>query len=112
MKKETSPLQKMLNIWAIVLILWAFYRTKFSLPEPIDEFIVKPAVFILPVYYFIKHVEKSDFLSGIWLKTNNFIADSKFGLSIGAFFWLMIVTTNYIRVGNFSFLFKKILIFH
>ena len=66
MKQKTSPTQKALNVWAIVLIIWALYRAKFRTDLPIwfDEFIAKPAVFILPIYYYISRYEKKNFFSG------------------------------------------------
>ena len=40
-KSETSPTQKMLNVWAIILIIWSLYRATFKTGLPIlfDEFI-------------------------------------------------------------------------
>ena len=105
MNKHVPAVQKMQNVWAIILIIWCIYRTKFYLPEWIDELLIKPAVFILPVYYYISHIEKKPILSALWIKTTQIWSDSKVGLSIGAFFWLMIVFTNFIRLGNLSFLF-------
>lgn len=59
-----------MNVWAVILIIWAFYRAWFKTSMPIwfDEFIAKPAVFILPVYLYIKYSEKKDFFSAIGLK--------------------------------------------
>ena len=69
-KQKTSPTQKALNVWAIILIIWAFYRAWFrtSLPIWFDEFIAKPIVFILPVYLYIKYAEKRNFFSAVGLK--------------------------------------------
>ena len=57
-KKEISSTQKALNLWAVILIIWAIYRTYFKLPEWFDEFIAKPLVFVLPVLVYIRTVEK------------------------------------------------------
>ena len=69
MKQKSTPTQKALNVWAIVLIIWAVYRANFqtSLPIWFDEFIAKPIVFILPVYYYIKRFEKKNFFDNIGL---------------------------------------------
>lgn len=58
-KEEVTPTQRMLNTWAIVLIIWAVFRHHFkeSLPIWMDEFIAKPAIFLLPLYYYITSVE-------------------------------------------------------
>lgn len=67
MKQKTSPTQKALNLWAVILIIWAFYRAWFrtSLPIWVDEFVAKPLVFILPVYLFIKYSEKKNFFHAL-----------------------------------------------
>ena len=63
--KTVSYTQKVLNVWAVILILWSIYRAKLALPEWFDEFIAKPLIFILPVYLFIRKVEKGNFFSKI-----------------------------------------------
>ena len=58
MKSKVTATQRALNLWAVILIIWSVYRAKFRLPEWLDEFIAKPLVFILPVYYYIRKIEK------------------------------------------------------
>jgi len=59
-KSEVSSTQKMLNVWAIILIIWSFYRATFKMNLPVwfDEFIAKPMVFLFPIYWFITKLEK------------------------------------------------------
>ena len=84
MKKDTSPNQKMLNTWAIVVIIWSIYRSYFhtQLPIWVDELIAKPAVFLIPVWYYITKIEKGTFLHGVDLKIGN-AKDVLFGLLAG-----------------------------
>lgn len=84
MKKDTSPNQKMLNTWAIVVIIWSVYRSYFSteLPIWIDELIAKPAVFLIPVWYYITKIEKGKFLHSVDLKIGK-TKDIIFGLLAG-----------------------------
>ncbi|MFH1188413.1 MAG: CPBP family intramembrane glutamic endopeptidase [bacterium] len=85
---EVGSTQKMLNVWAIVLILWSLYRVTFkaSLPIWFDEFIAKPAVFLIPLYWFVTRSEKQSFLSGIGFLKKNMFADIAFGFGIGCLF--------------------------
>src|SRR3989344_3962000 len=50
MVRSKSHTEKILNVLAIVLIIWSLYRAYFktSLDPLIDEFIAKPLVFLLP----------------------------------------------------------------
>lgn len=69
MKSKSTPTQRALNVWAVILIIWAVYRANFgtSMPVWFDEFIAKPAVFILPVYYYISRIEKKRFFEQVGL---------------------------------------------
>ena len=87
-KTPVSPTQKMLNVWAIVLIAWSFYRATFKSELPIwfDEFLAKPAIFLIPLYFFIINSEKKTFLTGLGFKKENIGADMLFGLGVGSIF--------------------------
>lgn len=101
MKKKVSPTQRVLNLWAIILIIWSVYRTKFSLPEWFDEFIAKPSIFVLPVYFYIKKVEKKDFLPSILFTTKNVFKDVYLAIMIGFVFALSAFFSNYLKHGSF-----------
>lgn len=102
-KKAVSPTQRVLNLWAIILIVWSIYRSKFSLPEWFDEFIAKPIVFVLPVYYFITKVEKRDFFPSIWFFPKNIFREILLGIGIGFIFVASGIFSHYLREGSFSF---------
>lgn len=84
MNKTLSTTQKVLNVWAIILIIWSFYRVAFTNAAWFDEFVAKPAIFILPIYYFIKKREKADFFNQIGLTNKNLLEDIIYGLIIGS----------------------------
>jgi membrane protease YdiL (CAAX protease family) len=102
MKRQTSSTQKVLNIWAIILIVWSIYRAKVSLPVWFDEFVAKPLVFVLPVYFYITRSEKKNFLAGIWLQKKNAFNDIIIGIAIGSCFLLSAVASSYLKHGGFS----------
>jgi len=83
MKQKISPVQKALNLWAIILIVWAFYRAKFQMPSWFDEFIAKPLVFVIPVYYYITKREKQNFLKGIGFFPEKIERDLLIGFGVG-----------------------------
>lgn len=86
MREKITSSQKALNLWAIILIAWSVYRVAFKLPEWFDEFIAKPLVFVLPVYFFIKKVDKKDFFSEIGLKSKKLNSDLFIALGAALFF--------------------------
>lgn len=92
MTKKTQPTQKMLFWWGIILICWSAYRFIFKTDRGIffDEFVAKPLVFLLPVIFYIKRIEKKNLLEGIWLKVTNFRQDLLLGLGVGLVFFLIL----------------------
>src|SRR3989344_2423222 len=104
MRSKVTPIQRSLNLWAVILIIWAIYRAKFRFPEWIDEFIAKPAVFIFPVYYYIKKIEKKPFFSSIGLKFKFSFLDFLIVIIVGGIFTLSAVMANIVKFKEFIFL--------
>jgi len=102
MKNKLSSVQKMLNVWAIVLILWAVYRVYFqtNLPAWFDELFAKPVIYLTPIYYYISTYEKSNFLESIDLKTKNLKQNVLFGIGIGVVFFLTGAIVQYFKSGE------------
>lgn len=103
MKSKVTSTQRALNLWSIILIIWAVYRAKFKLPVWFDEFIAKPLVFILPVYYYIKRIEKKDFFSAIDLKFKVTFSDILTTLLIGGIFSFSAILANILKYKKFVF---------
>lgn len=106
MKANVLSTQKMLNTWAIVLIIWALYRTYFktSLPLWVDEIIIKPTIFLVPIYYYISKYEKGNFLEKIDLKNCNIKKGIVTGLIFGGIFFLIGFIVQYFKQGQVNFL--------
>lgn len=103
MKSKATPLQKALNLWAVILIAWSIYRTYFKLPEWFDEFIAKPLVFVLPVIYYIKKIDKKDVLSSLYLslKPKKLFQDFLYAIGIATIFFVIASLTYFIKSGKF-----------
>lgn len=62
-KKKVSSehkIEQILTTWGIVVILWSIFRANFAPPIWFNEFLVKPLIFLLPVYFYLKKNEKKD----------------------------------------------------
>jgi membrane protease YdiL (CAAX protease family) len=101
---KISDYQKALNVWAIILIIWSVYRAKFRMPEWFDEFIAKPLVFVLPVYYYITKKEKKNFLNEIYFNTKKIASDVILGIGVGGLFLFSAIIANYLK-------YRKIFVF-
>jgi membrane protease YdiL (CAAX protease family) len=102
MSTNENNTQRYLNLWAVVLIAWTVYRMNYSFPEYVDEFIAKPIIFLLPVFLYIKNIEKKSFLSGIGFNFKKFIPDLLIGLFVGLFFFSIAVIIKYARTGSLT----------
>lgn len=114
-KQPLSKSQKALNLWAVILIIWSLYRAKFSFPIWFDEFIAKPLVFVVPVYFYIKKIEKKNFFEEVGLASKNFLKEVILGILLGFFIILPIVIIFYLKgktLFSFSLFQKKSLIIY
>lgn len=75
------------------------YRYYFHLPEWTDEFIVKPLVFVLPVLWYVRRVEKRN-LESIGLTGKNFFSSMYIGLGLGFLFAIEGIAANAIKYGQ------------
>lgn len=107
MAQERTYLQRALNIWGIVVILWAFYRAFFvGVPAWLEEFVIKPFIFLYPVYSFFKHSVKRSFAEELGIKTRKLKEDIALFLILTSaiFFVLMFLLPSLpqaiLRQGN------------
>lgn len=91
-------MNKVLKIWLCVFIPWTIYRIFFRFPEWVDEFLVKPAIFILlPLN-----------LSGFKVfpgfeKRRKVFEDVIIGISVGFVFAFSALLANKAKYGSFLF---------
>ncbi len=100
--KELTPMQRMLNVWAVVLIIWAVYRHQFetTLPIWLDEFIVKPLIMLAPLAYYIGKYEKKTFFKAVGFTRKNLGTDVGLGLFIGAVIFFAGAIANFLTDGT------------
>lgn len=105
MKEKVSSSQKALNVWAIILIMWSIYRANFgvSLPSWMDEFIVKPFFFVLPIWWYTRNIEKKDFLKRVNFHLKTFWVDMGLGLLFGGVFILAALISSVLKSGSIPF---------
>lgn len=102
-KEEHGPLVNEFRIWAWVLLLWSLYRYFFKLPEFVDEFIFKPIVFLGPVLFFVRKIEKRP-LSSLGITFENFFPSLYIGIGIGFLFALEGLLANVLKHGDITIL--------
>lgn len=73
---KKSYLERVLGVWGGILIAWSLYRAfMFESPFWFDEIFIKPFLFIVPVWYFLKDFAKKDLFTDVKLTKKTFFAD-------------------------------------
>jgi hypothetical protein len=54
MPKKEIAVKHITVLAAYILIVWGFYRFLFKLPEEIEEIIVKPLLWLVPVFILLR----------------------------------------------------------
>jgi membrane protease YdiL (CAAX protease family) len=106
MKEKITPTQRALNLWAVILIVWAVYRSYLKMPVWFDEFIAKPIVFVLPVFYYVRRVDKKKILDYFYFKFGfkEIINDFLYSLGVGLIFLVTAILASYFREGKVIFM--------
>ncbi|MBI4990780.1 CPBP family intramembrane metalloprotease [Candidatus Gottesmanbacteria bacterium] len=91
-------------VWFVIFLLWAFYRANFNLAEGVDEFLIKPLIFVLPVIFAVRFRERRRLSSlGIPASPRDFFVDLYLGVVVGILFALEGLLANYLKYGKLSF---------
>lgn len=93
--------KRVLGVFVFVFLIWSFYRAFFALPEWLEELILKPIVFLLPVLWAVQ--KEKEKLSSIGFSTKNLYRNIYFGLALGVVFAVLGVLTNYWKYGGIAF---------
>lgn len=103
-KKTASPVSSItpvIRLWAWILLAWLLYRYFMHLPEWADEFIFKPLVFVGPVIWYVRKIEKQR-LATLGLTTRNFFTSVYIGLGFGVIFAIEGLITHAVKYGKFD----------
>lgn len=98
---KVSLLKNAVILFTYLFLVWGCYRLIFKLPDEVEEVIIKPVIWIVPVLFFIKK-EKTN-LESIGVTFNNFFRSIYITLILGSVFVMISVITNYIKYGKLNF---------
>jgi len=99
MKDKRVSLERIYQLWGWILLAWSLYRYFFVLPETLDEFLFKPLLFLAPVFYFVRFVEKRPW-SSIGLHAQNLFRNIYIGIGFGLLFAVEGIAANFIKYGR------------
>jgi len=93
---------KNVTIYSVYLILvWAFYRFLFQLPDQVEELFVKPIIWLVPLFWFVK---KEGFgITSLGFTLKNLFPAIYLSIGLGIIFVAEGLFTNFLKYGGFHF---------
>jgi membrane protease YdiL (CAAX protease family) len=98
---KTSIIKNVTIYVAYLIVIWAFYRFLFKFPDDIEEFIIKPIVWLIPLVYFVRKEKETITSLGITLK--NLFPSIYLSLGLGSVFVIEGLLSNYLKYGQLNF---------
>jgi membrane protease YdiL (CAAX protease family) len=101
MPSKEKALKHATIVAAYLFIVWGFYRFMFKLPENVEELFIKPALWLIPVFYFVKKEKLG--LGSLGITGKNLFSSIYFAIFLGVLFTLEGVLINYVKYGEMNF---------
>ncbi|NMC76621.1 MAG: CPBP family intramembrane metalloprotease [Candidatus Methanofastidiosa archaeon] len=98
---KTSIIKNVTLYVAYLILVWVFYRFLFRFPSEIEELIIKPAVWLLPIVFLLRK-EKTP-ISSVGITFKNLFPTIYMSLGLGSVFVIEGLITNYLKYGYFNF---------
>ena len=97
-----TTLIKNVTIYSVYLILiWAFYRFLFRLPDTVEEVVVKPILWLVPILWFLR---KEGFgISSLGITFKRILPAILLSFGLGVIFVGEGLLTNFLKYGGFHF---------
>lgn len=54
MSSKLAQLKHVISYYAFLLVVWGFFRALFKLPEQVEELFLKPAIWLIPLFFILK----------------------------------------------------------
>ncbi|MCJ7805791.1 CPBP family intramembrane metalloprotease [Patescibacteria group bacterium] len=84
-----------------LLIVWGLYRFLIQLPDEVEELVVKPIIWLIPVFVIIK--KEGLGLDSLGITVKNLFPSVYFSLALGSFFVMEALIINFIKHNGLSF---------
>jgi membrane protease YdiL (CAAX protease family) len=93
---------KHVTVYASYLILiWAFYRFLFQLPDNVEELVVKPILWLLPIFWLTN--KEGLKLASLGITFKNFFSSIYLSIGLGTVFVAEGLLSNFLKYGHFNF---------
>jgi len=101
MPKKEVVIKHTAILSAYLLVFWGFYRFLFKLPEEIEELLLKPFFWLLPVFYLLGQEKKG--ISSLGFTLKNIFPAVYFAAFLGVVFAVEGIVINFIKYQGINF---------
>jgi len=93
---------KNVTVYSVYLVLiWAFYRFLFQLPDNVEELVVKPVLWLVPIFWLTN--KEGLKLSSLGITFKNFFSSIYLSIGLGTVFVAEGLLANFLKYGHFNF---------
>lgn len=100
---KTNNQLKIKNVFiffSYLLLVWGLYRYLIKLPEEIEELVIKPLIWLLPLFILIKREKEK--LSSLGLTVKTLFPSLYFVIGLGAVFAIEALLINFLKYGSLN----------
>jgi membrane protease YdiL (CAAX protease family) len=101
MLKKEIAIKHATILAAFLLIVWGFYRFLFKMPEEVEELLIKPLIWLVPVYFLVKKEKLG--LSSLGVTSKKLFPAIYLALGLGILFAIEGVIVNFVKHGGINF---------
>ena len=99
--KKVAPFKNALTFFTILFLVWGLYRLLFKLPDEVEEIIIKPLVWVVPVIFLVRRERAT--LESIGLTLKNLFPAIYMSLALGSVFVVEAVILNFLKYHQLNF---------
>lgn len=101
MKEKVILAKNILSLYVFLFLIWGLYRFLFRLPEEIEEIVLKPLIWLGPLFWLL-FKEKENLASVGW-RFQGFFKSLFWGVVLGIIFALLGFLTHLVKYQGISF---------
>ncbi|KKS77061.1 MAG: hypothetical protein UV74_C0001G0011 [Candidatus Woesebacteria bacterium GW2011_GWB1_43_14] len=101
MQNKETNLKYAVQLFGYLFVVWGFYRLLVQLPETIEELLIKPVVWLIPLIYILRKERLG--LSSLGVSSDNLFKSVYLALILGSVFAIEAVGINFVKYGKLEF---------
>lgn len=98
---KTTAIKHVILYSVYLVLIWTLYRILFKLPDQFEELVIKPILWLFPIFW-LNAKEKLP-LSSLGITFKNLFPAIYLSLGLGAVFVIEAVLTNFYKYGHLNF---------